>query len=215
MQYFNGTDYDILYPQCNLENISSTLTFNNISGNLSASRVNYSNSSTSTAISSSNVQDAIDDLFTYVSNGKNQIASAITDMGVSTSGSSSWSVIAENIGKIETGLFFKYDNINGSIEGTPVIQTNSSGFSVTLPGSKYYNKTLLLFTLTINASRSTWRFLGEPRNSADSSYSQLYVWYSRNSAGNGANATYNRNTITIDGFYNGAESLLSVYAYFL
>ena len=154
--------------------------------------------------------------FQSVSNGKNLIASAVTDKGVSTSGSSSWSVIAENIRKIETGLFFKYDTVNGSIEGTPVMQNNSSGFSVTLPGSKYYNKTLLLFTLTVNGDRSTYRFLGEPQNSADSSYSRLYVWYSRTSGGgNGANATYNRSTITINDFYGGADSLFSVYAYFL
>ena len=98
MNYFDGDSYEELYPQVNLVNIT---------GNLSANRVSYSNSTTSSIITHNQVQGAIDDLFTSVSNGKNLIASAITDKGVSTSGSSSWSVIAENIGKIETNSLLR------------------------------------------------------------------------------------------------------------
>ena len=98
MNYFDGDSYEELYPQVNLVNIT---------GNLSANRVSYSNSTTSSIITHNQVQGAIDDLFTSVSNGKNLIASAVTDKGVSTSGSSSWSVIAENIGKIETNSLLR------------------------------------------------------------------------------------------------------------
>lgn len=93
MNYFNGNEYEVLYP---------TVSLTNTVNSLSASNVSYSNSSTSSIITSNQVQGAIDELFQSVSNGKNLIASAVTDKGVSTSGSSSWSVIAENIGKIET-----------------------------------------------------------------------------------------------------------------
>ena len=69
-----------------------------------ASDVSYNNSSTSSIITSNNVQGAIDELFTSVSNGKQEIASAITDKGVSTSGTDSFATMAENIGKISTGI---------------------------------------------------------------------------------------------------------------
>lgn len=68
-----------------------------------ANEVEYSNASTSALITSNNVQGAIDQLFTSVSNGKNKIAGAITDKGVSTSGTDSFDVMAGNIGKIPVG----------------------------------------------------------------------------------------------------------------
>lgn len=69
-----------------------------------ASNVSYNNASTSSIITGTNVQQAIDQLFTSVSNGKQQIASAITDKGVSTSASDSFATMAENIGKIVSGI---------------------------------------------------------------------------------------------------------------
>ena len=95
MQYYNGTDYDTLYPMTNLSNIT---------GSLNAINVSYSNSSTSSVITGDNVQLAIDQLFQSVSNGKSQIASAITDMGVSTSSDASFSTMASNIKNIKTGV---------------------------------------------------------------------------------------------------------------
>lgn len=44
-----------------------------------------------------------DELFTSVSNGKSEIAGAITDKGVATSASDSFSTMANNISKIQTG----------------------------------------------------------------------------------------------------------------
>ena len=69
----------------------------------SAEMTSYNNDNTSSVISADNVQGAIDQLFTSVSNGKSQIASAITDMGVSTSANDSFAQMATNIGNIETG----------------------------------------------------------------------------------------------------------------
>lgn len=68
-----------------------------------ANEVEYSNASTSPLITSNNVQGAIDQLFTSVSNGKNKIAGAITDKGVSTSSTDSFEVMAGNIKKIPVG----------------------------------------------------------------------------------------------------------------
>lgn len=72
-----------------------------------AAQVSYSNASTSDIIGSNNVQGALDNLATYsrnlftsVSNGKNQIASAITDKGVSASGSESFASLAGKIGQL-------------------------------------------------------------------------------------------------------------------
>lgn len=69
----------------------------------SAEMTSYNNDNTSSVITADNVQGAIDQLFTSVSNGKSQIASAITDMGVSTSANATFAQMATNIGNIETG----------------------------------------------------------------------------------------------------------------
>lgn len=70
---------------------------------LTAANTTYSNSSTSSIITSTNVQGAIDQLFTSVSNGKELIADAITDKGITTSASASFQTMANNIGRISTG----------------------------------------------------------------------------------------------------------------
>lgn len=69
----------------------------------SAEMTTYDNNNTSSVITADNVQGAIDQLFTSVSNGKSQIASAITGMGVSTSANDSFAQMATNISNIETG----------------------------------------------------------------------------------------------------------------
>lgn len=73
-----------------------------------AAQVSYSNASTSDIIGSNNVQGALDNLaaysrnlFTSVSNGKNQIASAITGKGISASGSESFASLAGKIGQLQ------------------------------------------------------------------------------------------------------------------
>ena len=139
MNYFNGTDYDILYPQVNLSNIS---------GNLDASMVSYSNASTSSMITGTNVQDAIDDLFTSASNGKSLIASAVTGKGVSTSENDSWETIAENIALISTGnpvclsSPFGTDSVTASyVNGNLRFNLPSKFASLTLIGFGFYTTT--------------------------------------------------------------------------
>lgn len=62
---------------------------------LTAEDVNYSDTQT--------VKGAIDDLKSSVSNGKNLVASAITDKGVPTAQDATFAQMAENIGQISTG----------------------------------------------------------------------------------------------------------------
>ena len=70
-----------------------------------ASNVTYNNAQTSSIITSNNVQGAIDELFTSVSNGKTVLASAITDKGVSTSASDTFQQMANNVASIPSGSF--------------------------------------------------------------------------------------------------------------
>lgn len=68
-----------------------------------ASTVPYDNTQTSSIITGDNVQEAIDQLFTSVSNGKSLVAGAITDKGISTSANATFQQMADNITAIETG----------------------------------------------------------------------------------------------------------------
>lgn len=70
-------------------------------GEISASDVSYDNRAS--GMTATDVQGAVTELFTSVSNGKNLIAGAITDKGVSTSGDATFRQMADNIGAIETG----------------------------------------------------------------------------------------------------------------
>lgn len=100
----------------------------------SAEMTSYNNDNTSSVITADNVQGAIDQLFTSVSNGKSKIASAITDMGVSTSANDSFAQMATNIGNIETG----YD----TSQVTATANTVRSGY-------KFVNSSGQLITGTI------------------------------------------------------------------
>lgn len=119
-----------------------------------ASNVSYNNASTSSIITGTNVQQAIDQLFQSVSNGKSQIASAITDKGVSTSASDSFATMAENIGKIVSGIDIslfnqepiKLTELTGTISLNSIwvicaFKTGSSAetrFSLLMPALKSY-----------------------------------------------------------------------------
>lgn len=79
-------------------------------------------------------REAIEECFTSVGNGKQEVATAITDKGVATSGSDTFGKMATNIGKIETDL--------------------SSGTTATsgdlLSGKTAYSKGLLLIGSMVN-----------------------------------------------------------------
>lgn len=68
---------------------------------ITASNVSYSN--TTSGMTSENVQNAIDELFQSVSEGKSLIAAAVTDKGVETAATDSFATMAGNIGQISGG----------------------------------------------------------------------------------------------------------------
>lgn len=116
----------------------------------SGSEVNYSN--TVTGMNATNVQDAVDELFTSVSNGKVTVASAITDKGVSTADDATFATMAANIGKIDTAV-------------TPTITVDSEGLITASAGDKNATKQLstqAAKTITPKASAQTavasWRY---------------------------------------------------------
>lgn len=80
----------------------SVYTWKPFASDMSASNVSYDNGSS--GMSSDNVQDAIDELFTSASNGKELIADAIAGKGVPTSANDTYATMAGNIEKIETGI---------------------------------------------------------------------------------------------------------------
>lgn len=110
-----------------------------------AENVSYDNKNTSTIIKSDNVQGAIDQLFTSVSEGKSLVAKAVTDKGVQTALDATFETIAENVGKIENvsniarkalnTLFYR--NIIGLqnfkvTNGTPSIAYNGDTYTLNL-----------------------------------------------------------------------------------
>lgn len=100
-----------------------------------ASNVTYNNSQTSSIITGTNVQQAIDQLFTSVSNGKSLIASAITDKGVSTSANDTFQQMATNISNIQTGFKITSESFSQSVSSTDwnrswVIPLSRSGYTL-------------------------------------------------------------------------------------
>ena len=65
---------------------------------------------TTSGATATNIQDAIDEVFQSVSNGKTLIAAAITDKGVSTAASDSFQTMAENIERIDTNQVLNSSN---------------------------------------------------------------------------------------------------------
>lgn len=68
----------------------------------SAEYLTYDNSNS--GLTSVTMQDAIDEVFTSVSNGKSLVASAITDKGIVTDATDTFATMADNINQISTGV---------------------------------------------------------------------------------------------------------------
>ena len=75
--------------------------YNDLTNKPDSSKISYNN--VVTQIDAANVQNAIDELFTFASDGKKKCAEAVTGMGVETASNATFDTIAANIKKIETG----------------------------------------------------------------------------------------------------------------
>ena len=79
------------------------ITSNTISADMSTAV--YDN--TTSGATATNMQDAMDEVFQSVSNGKTLIAAAITDKGVSTAATDSFQTMASNISSLDTWWMWK------------------------------------------------------------------------------------------------------------
>lgn len=88
-------------------------------GGLSAEQVGYNNEGT--GITATNVQDAVTELFTSVSEGKAAIAAAITDKGVATAADATFQQMAEKIGEIQSTAEYELVEVSTSGANTQFI----------------------------------------------------------------------------------------------
>lgn len=88
-------------------------------GDLSAEQVGYNNEVT--GITATNVQDAVTELFTSVSEGKAAIAAAITDNGVATAADATFQQMAEKIGEIQSTPEYELVEVSTSGANTQFI----------------------------------------------------------------------------------------------
>lgn len=115
--------------------------------NFPASAVDYNNAET--GMVATNMQDAVDELFTSVSNGKSLIAGAITDKGVSTSADATFQQMAENIGKIDSASGFyiaKGESIQNLIEQGYMPSLIQANIYLDSPSSDPYNLNYILYS---------------------------------------------------------------------
>lgn len=130
----NSTPYD-QYPQSRLEDLllqlKEVIEEGGGGGTPAAENVTYDN--TESGATAENVQDALDEVFQSVSDGKEDIADAITDKGVPTSASDSFATMAENIAAIICGgdLDYSAASTNYNSSGNYV---SSHSFTATYNG---------------------------------------------------------------------------------
>lgn len=93
---------------------------------ITASNVSYSN--TTSGMTSRNVQNAIDELFQSVSEGKSLIAAAVTDKGVETAATDSFATMAGNIGQISGGT--QLESVSLSVNMTYGLWSNLYYYSI-------------------------------------------------------------------------------------
>lgn len=119
---------------------------------LTASLIEYNNSTSSMA--ATNVQEAIDELFTDVSEGKTLIATAVTDKGIETAATDSFQQMAENISQIETEtpietVDITFKSLSGISGCTVIIEHENAPMSVWVVQKNNY-KVIKNSILTIN-----------------------------------------------------------------
>ena len=88
-------------------------------GALTAEQVGYNNEGT--GLTATNVQDAVTELFTSVSEGKAAIAAAITDKGVATAADATFQQMAEKIGEIQSTPEYELVEVSTSGANTQFI----------------------------------------------------------------------------------------------
>lgn len=135
---------------------------------IGASAVTFDN--TGTEMESTNVQDAIEEVFQSVSNGKELLADAITDKGVETSATDTFETMADNIEQISGGgvpeILDSVSVMNTSTNNNRTYNINRDGYInicgyfFNTNGSVYGNVEMFLNdTLISNLDTQKWLYL--------------------------------------------------------
>lgn len=77
------------------------------------------------------ISDEVAEVKKSVSDGKSKVASAITEKGVSTEATDTFDMMAENIGKIQTGISL-LRNIDGTVINVDCLNLEASVSSIVL-----------------------------------------------------------------------------------
>lgn len=181
-----------------------------------AENTSYNNSQTSSIITSNNVQGAIDQLFTSVSNGKSLIAEAITDKGVSTASNATFQTMANNINNIPIGLNFTSQNLqNPTAISSEIILGTQYNFLMhsTLKNNKiYYNIMNIEQKYTLNLSME-----GNDLYQCSYTYSSIdsngeYLTIDASSSNNRATIKFyiNNRQIQIESLYGSAYNVIAL-----
>lgn len=125
--------------------------------NFTASSIEYNNETSS--MKATNVQSAIDELFTDVSEGKTLIATAVTDKGVETAATDSFQQMADKIGQITTETPIEtvdviFESLRGISGCTVIIEYENEPMSVWVVQKNNY-KVIKNSIITINAGSSS------------------------------------------------------------
>ena len=178
-----------------------TLTFTEDGENdVSASEITYNN--TESGMAATNTQEAIDELFQSVSEGKSVIAAAVTDKGVETAATDSFTAMAQKIRQISTGAEIVYGTFigNGSNSITvPSLAGYTNVAAITTAQSRELaNREFLIVSLFYTDSVKLLAYAYRADNSADLRRSYIHT----------TNLTYNAQNGQITGggsmvFING------------
>jgi hypothetical protein len=95
---------------------------------------------------SSNVKEGMEELFTNVNNGKQKVATSITDMGVNAYGSDTFTQLATKISEIPIGA--KLNSVQSGVTNTIISSVSVNISSIDL------SKSILFFTVLSNVSGS-------------------------------------------------------------
>lgn len=125
--------------------------------NLAALSIEYDNKTSN--MTATNVQSAIDELFTDVSEGKTLIATAVTDKGVETAATDSFQQMADKIGQITTETPIEtvdviFESLRGISGCTVIIEYENEPMSVWVVQKNNY-KVIKNSIITINAGSSS------------------------------------------------------------
>ena len=103
---------------------------------------NISVADTGNHFTATNVEGALEELFTSVSDGKTHVAAAITDKGVPASGSDTFSQLADKIGDINTGVTPAGTAVVGDVlAGKTFINSTGATLTGTMPNRGAVNIT--------------------------------------------------------------------------